>query len=451
MSSFVRRALYILAALILCAAGASAQTRLVFRPKIDFHTLHNGLSVCFVELDTPGVVAYWTVVQAGSRNEIEPGRTGYAHLFEHLMFRGTKDYPRERFNEAMSLMGADHNAFTDTDRTVYTATIPSGELQRMIEIQADRFQNLTYTEEDHIQETGAVLGEFNIGRADPATVLHEKLYETAFTTHTYGHSVIGREEDVRAMPDGYDYGLEFFDLHYRPNNCCIFVVGDFAPSSTLSLILKHYQRWEEGPEPPGPPEEPPQTEPRRAEVTWPGPTSPRVVVGFHVPGFGQWIVDDPVLQIANEVAFGKTSPFYRRWVEETRRALEVVAKVQRTVDPGLYAVEIVLKDEADIDSVRADILGTAARLAEQPPSEKAIDRAREHLTNSFLTKLETPEDVAWALGELYSLTGHPRNIHAYFSRLQEVKPESVRDLAGDILVESNSTTVTLVSRVEGSQ
>ncbi|MBD3335880.1 MAG: insulinase family protein, partial [Candidatus Eisenbacteria bacterium] len=196
----------VLAALVgLSAAWSPAVAQSPFTVPVQVDTLANGLTIILAPYDTPGVVAYWTVVRAGSRNEVEPGRTGYAHLFEHMMFRGTRKYPKEELSRMIALMGAEHSAFTDHDWTVYTSTLPAPELHRMIELQADRFINLAYDEEAYAKETGAVLGEFNIGRAEPGTLIEEKLLETAFERHTYRHTVMGFEADVRGMPEGYDY------------------------------------------------------------------------------------------------------------------------------------------------------------------------------------------------------------------------------------------------------
>lgn len=421
----------------------------VFRTPFEFEKLHNGLQVILVPFDSPGVVAYWTIVLAGSRNEVEPGRSGYAHLFEHLMFRGTTSYPQERYNQTMALMGADHNAFTDRDWTVYTSTLPSSELPRMIEIQADRFQNLSYDEQAHIQECGAVLGEFNIGKADPGTVLYEKLFETAYTTHTYRHTDMGWEEDVRSMPEGYDYGRLFFKRHYRPDNCAIVVAGDFEKGRVLSQILKHYQLWKPGAEVANPDPEPQQTGARRAEITWPGPTTPRIVMGFHVPAYNPDNMDAAAMDVLNELAFGPTSPFYRRWVEESMRAQSVESEVPRTVDPGLFTIEVVLNDPADLGDVRQDILTTFQGLVTDPPTVDLLERLKQHLINEFKSRLETPESLAYTLGQMYVLTREYRTMQWYFIRLRRVAPEDIQRLATEHLIESNSTTVTLVS-AEGS-
>ena len=435
---------------LLCAAasGTGAQMKLkeglAFKTPVEQHTLKNGLDVVFCNFDTPGVVAYWTVVRAGSRNEIEPGKTGYAHLFEHLMFRGTTTYPQAKYNEVMDLHGADHNAFTGLDWTVYNSVFPAEHLPKMIEIQADRFQNLTYDEEAYVQETGAVLGEYNIGRADPSSILEETLYKTAFDFHTYRHTVIGWESDVRAMPEGYDYGRKFFERYYRPDNCAIIVVGDFDRERTLSRIITAYQRWPAGAEPRLPEQEPPQTEPRFAEIPWEGPASPMIVVGFKVPGWNLAEPDDVALLILKEIAFGRTSDFHRKWVEESLRALSVDVGVPQTLDPGLFTVKVTLKDARDFDEVRADVLQTLARYAAAPPPASETIPAQNYLRYAKLAELESAGGVAYFLSQIYLWMEDITKVHHYFQWCWVVKPQDVQQVAADYMIESNSTTVTLV-------
>ena len=121
--------------------------------------LENGLKVEAVPFDSPGLIAYWTVVRAGSRNEIEPGKSGFAHFFEHMMFRGTDTYARDRYNAVLKELGADHNAFTTDDYTAYHILAPASSLETIVRLESDRFMNLKYSAEDFKKEAGAVLGD----------------------------------------------------------------------------------------------------------------------------------------------------------------------------------------------------------------------------------------------------------------------------------------------------
>src|ERR1700676_86461 len=162
----------------------------------------------------PNIVSLYIVVHTGSRNEVEPGKSGYAHLFEHLMFRGTPRYPAEKYTAIVKAAGADQNASTSDDITTYHATFSKEDLDTMLMIEADRFQNLKYSLEKFKTETRAVLGEYNKSSANPSAKLFEALRDTAFERHPYKHDAIGLLKDIEDMPNQYDYGIEFFHRYY---------------------------------------------------------------------------------------------------------------------------------------------------------------------------------------------------------------------------------------------
>jgi len=145
-------------------AGASAGSSLAFPFPVKEKTLPNGLRVYVVAYDSPGLVAYYSVVRTGSRNEIEPGKSGFAHFFEHMMFHGTQKYSLEAYNAQIKQMGADSNAFTSDDLTVYHILAGKEALPKIVELESDRFQHLQYAEPDFQKEARAVLGEYNKNR-----------------------------------------------------------------------------------------------------------------------------------------------------------------------------------------------------------------------------------------------------------------------------------------------
>jgi hypothetical protein len=163
-------------------AGAATVDPLPHPPVVD--RLDNGLTLVTVPFDAPGIVSYYTLVKAGSRDEVEPGKSGYAHLFEHLMFRGTDAMSAADYEARMQAMGADNNAWTSNDLTVYVPTIPKEGLAELIPIEADRFQHLHVAEDKYKDETGAVLGEYNKAFANPARVMDEALRTLAFRSRS---------------------------------------------------------------------------------------------------------------------------------------------------------------------------------------------------------------------------------------------------------------------------
>ena len=221
--------------------------------------LDNGLTVLSVPFDSPGIIAYYTVVRTGSRNEVEKGLSGFAHFFEHMMFRGTEKYPQEKYNDVLKALGADANAFTTDDWTCYHMTVPASALATVVEIEADRFQNLKYDEPAFQKEARAVLGEYNKSASSPFLILNETMQDTAYTKHTYKHTTIGFLADIKDMPNQYAYSKTFFDRWYRPENCTIVVAGDVDHDRLVALVRKDYGGWARGKSTVTIPAEPAQT------------------------------------------------------------------------------------------------------------------------------------------------------------------------------------------------
>ncbi|RPI14955.1 MAG: insulinase family protein, partial [Acidobacteriales bacterium] len=215
--------LLLLSGVALCVAATPPKA---FPYPYDQHDFPNGLRLITVPTDYPNVVSLYIVVQTGSRNEVEPGKSGFAHLFEHMMFRGTKAYPTAKYEAVLKETGAASNAYTTDDHTAYHTTFSKEDFETILSMEADRFQNLDYTEAAFRTETLAVLGEYNKNSASPAYKLHEVLHDTAFDKHTYKHTTMGFLKDIQDMPNQFAYSRQFFDRYYRPEYTTIIVAGD---------------------------------------------------------------------------------------------------------------------------------------------------------------------------------------------------------------------------------
>src|SRR5262245_18538660 len=215
--------------LALLAATASAQGTGgsdVLPFKVTEKTLPNGLKVVVVPTGFPNIVSVQIPMMTGSRNEVEPGKSGFAHFFEHMMFRGTVAYPPDKYNAIINQAGVRQNAFTTDDFTNFHTTFAKEDLEKVLEIEADRFQNLSYSVEAFKTESRAVLGEYNKNGANPIHKLIEVMRDKAFTTHTYKHTTMGFLKDIEDMPNQYEYSKTFFQRWYRPENATVIVAGD---------------------------------------------------------------------------------------------------------------------------------------------------------------------------------------------------------------------------------
>ena len=312
----MKRLLLSLSLLVLAVPAPAAG---IFPYRYQQETLKNGLRVFLIPTPSHGLISYWSVVRTGSRDEIEPGKSGYAHFFEHMMFRGTKKYSGPVYDHMVTAMGADANAFTSDDMTCFHLTFAKEDLPRVVEIEADRFQNLDYGHEAFETEAGAVYGEYRKDQTQPFFMLDEKLHDVAFDVHTYKHTTMGFEADVKAMPKAFDYSRSFFHRFYRPENVVLMVVGDFEPAKVMQLIEKHYGAWKPGYVAAKIKPEPPQTRERKVEVAYPGKTLPLLDLAYRGAAFDPADRDYVAAGLLAELAFGETSPLYKKLVLDQQK------------------------------------------------------------------------------------------------------------------------------------
>src|SRR5450755_1786301 len=220
------------------ASAAKASDVLPLRPVEK--TLPNGLRVIVVSTGFPNIVSLQIPVQTGSRNEVEPGKSGFAHFFEHMMFRGTKAYPADRYQGILTQVGARQNAYTTDDYTNYYTTFSKEDLELMLKVEADRFQHLDYSVEGFKTESRAILGEYNKNSANPFSKMEEVQRDSAFTTHTYKHTTMGFIKDVEDMPNQFDYSKTFFRRWYRPVYTTVIVAGDVNPPDVIRLVENYW-------------------------------------------------------------------------------------------------------------------------------------------------------------------------------------------------------------------
>jgi zinc protease len=305
--------LYVAAATLL-AINAHAEGNDVFPFPVHERTLANGLKVIVVPTGFPNLVSVQIPIMAGSRNEVEPGRSGFAHFFEHMMFRGTPANPPERYQAVMTRAGARDNAYTTDDYTNYHTTFAKEDLETILALDADRFQHLAYGEAAFKTESRAVLGEYNKNSANPIRKLLEVQRDHAFTTHTYKHTTMGFLKDIEDMPNQYEYSKTFFDRWYRPEYATLLVAGDVQPEEVFALAEKYWGSWRHGTYEVEIPAEPAPKGPVYAHVPWNAPGLPLVTVAFHGPAFSETEKDYAALDMLMGLSFGHTSELYQRLV-----------------------------------------------------------------------------------------------------------------------------------------
>ncbi|PWU03494.1 MAG: insulinase family protein [Terriglobia bacterium] len=425
------------------ALFAADAPRKIFPYSYAQEDLANGLRLITVPTDYPNIVALYIVVQAGSRNEVEPGHTGFAHLFEHLMFKGTETYPQARYDSILKQAGASSNAFTTDDFTCYHTTFSKEDLEKVLAMEADRFQHLKYNEAEFKTETLAVLGEYNKNSANPEAKLDEVIADTAFDRHTYKHTTMGFLKDIQDMPNQYDYSLRFFDRYYRPEYTTIVAVGDVKPKAVHDLVEKYWSAWKRGDYKAEIPAEPVQDKPRRNQVDWPAPTLPIVTISYKAPAYSEASRDTAALEAIAFLAFSPTSELYQKLVIREQKADRLSADSPHNVDPSLFTVTARVKNAADIDYVRDQILETIAGLREKPVDGARLDAVRNHLRYSFAQRMDNSDTIALILARYIALRRTPETIERLYTQLAQVTPEDIQKSAAMYLVDNGRTIVTV--------
>jgi zinc protease len=434
-----------LALLGLCAATTLFAASKIFPYPYIQEDLPNGLRLITIPTDYPNIVSLFIVVGTGSRNEVEPGKSGFAHLFEHLMFRGTKEFPPALYQTELQNAGAASNAFTSDDLTAFHTTFSKEDLPRILSMEADRFQHLSVDEAAFKTETRAVLGEYNKNSANPMQKLFETTRATVFKVHTYQHTTMGFIKDVEAMPDEYDYSLKFFDRYYRPEYTTIIVAGDVDPKRVRSLIDERWGTWKRGNYKPAIPVEPPQDGPRTAHIDWPSETLPLIEIAYRGPAYSDNTEETTALDAISRLGFGQTSPLYQKLVIEEQKLDSLNAGPPNNIDPELFGVLARVKKAADLPSIQQQIIATAEGFAAKPVDPKKLEALKEHLRYEFALGLDNSEAIAETAAQFVALRRTPETINRYYDEYARLTPQDIQNAARKYLIDKNQTVVTLTS------
>lgn len=388
--------------------------------------LQNGLELLLLEDHSAPVVAYHTWYRVGSRHEKE-GKTGLAHLFEHLMFNEVEGRKSGEFDRLLEEAGAESNASTWLDWTQYNVSIPKDQLKLVIGLEAERMSRLVLRAPQVTSEKEVVANERRYRVDDDVEgSVSELLWATAFTEHAYRWPTIGWMQDIEAF-DTNDCE-EFYRTFYAPNNAVIVVVGDFREADLLARVSKAY-----GTIPPStiPLEdvrpEPAQREERRREVLKPTATE-KLVVGYHSPALGDW--DHSILSLLVEVlSGGRASRLYRILIRELEIASEVRAFLGPFKDPGLLELFVSAREGHSAEELLEVVDRELLRVQDEPITQDEIDRSRARFELGLLAGLEAVDGKASTIGFYETVLGQPA---AAFERLELIRrlgPSELRRVA----------------------
>jgi len=420
----------------------------IFPYPIHQNEMDNGLNVVTVEYPSDGLAAFYIVVEVGSREEVEEGKTGFAHFFEHMMFRGTDNYSKEEYSETLKSIGAAANANTWLDRTVYHMTGNANMLDKMFEIEADRFMNLNYSVHDFKTEAGAVKGEYTKNYASPYQQINEKTVDAAFENHTYKHTTMGFWEDVVDMPNQYDYSLQFFDRFYRPEYSTILVVGDVTAEEVNQLAEKYFGMWERGDYKPQIPNEPEQTETKTAHIkneNFP----PYLGLNYKSAPYDDQSIELAALDVISNMMFSERSDLYKKLVLDEQKLRFLSGGAFFTKDPYLFSIQSSLVSPEDMQYVKDEITKALNDLKTNPVDSLLLNNAKSNLKYSFAMELDNPTDIAEMLSYSIWVSGDPESFNRLYALYEKVTPDDIMETAKKYFVPEKLTIATISPNEEG--
>ncbi|NQZ06267.1 MAG: insulinase family protein [Algicola sp.] len=405
--------------------------------------LDNGLRIIIVKTDYPDVVAVSIPVSTGSRNEIEQGKTGFAHFFEHMMFKGTPDYPQEEYDKILKNAGVDNRASTSDDYTHYRTVFSKEHLETMLMLEADRFQNLQYSESQFKTEALTVKGEYLKNNASPVRKLLAASRDLAFTKHTYKHTTMGFFEDIEAMPDQLDYAKTFFDRFYKPEKVSIIVAGDVDPKQTLKWIKKYWGDWKRGDYVADIPKEPKQTQAKYKHLKFDGMPGHWVMQSYHGPSFNPRHKDKPAVDLMAELYFSSTSDIYQKLVVETQKASQLWTYFPDRKNPHLLYISAKVDKAEDLDFVRTEIAKTLAKARTELVDEDKLAKLKSNLKYSFANGLDSSSSIARTLAGYVHFNRDAQTVNRLYSMVDRITAQDIKKAANRYFIDANRTTISM--------
>jgi len=404
-------------------------------------TLPNGLKLIVLENHSSPTFAWQTWFRVGSRDE-SPGKTGLAHLFEHMMFKGTRFRKDGEFSRLLDEAGAEgENAFTSQDHTAYIQDLPVESLELIASLESERMRDLIVDEAAFSTEREVVQNERRMRTENsPDGTIYQELFGLAFDKQAYHWPVIGYEADLSSMKA--EDAREFYDRWYRPNNATIVVVGDVQPARVLELVRKKYGKLEAGQAAPrNTTLDPPILKPRKKELRL-NIQSEKLMLGYRAPEADH--ADTPAILMLDAVlAAGKSSRLSRALVE-TGIASVAYGYPLMNVAPSLYLVGATLQPGRKAGDAEQRILREISLLAGKAPSKAEMSRALNQLEFAFYSQLSTHAGIANFLGEGETDLGRFEKEFEFRDSLRKVTPEQVQAAARKWL--SPESRVTLVGK-----
>jgi predicted Zn-dependent peptidase len=434
-----RRRLYALAMTVLLVPALAVAKIEPPELRVETHELDNGLRVLLHEDHSVPVVNLQLRYHVGSKNETE-GRSGFAHLFEHMMFQGSENMEPREHSDYIKAIGGRNNAGTSFDYTIYWQTFPSNYLERVIWMEADRLRSLKVLDDRFKAQRDVVKEERRVRYENPPYGrLAEVVFDALYDTHPYEITPIGTMDDLNAA--GIEDVQAFHSEFYVPNNATLVIAGDFDPEQALAWVKKHFGVIPRGEEIAREfPQEPPQSTERRVVEYDSKAPLPAVIIGYHVPEDGH--PDLYPLQVAgNILSFGQSSRLYKKLVYDQQIALQAAGLTFALEDPGAFIFFTIMNQGREAAEGEASLLEEVERLKTEPVTERELQKAKNQFISELVFDRQTVQQKADALSYADVILGDSSLVNTQLAAYQKVTAEDIQRVAEKYFKEANRTVV----------
>jgi zinc protease len=421
------------------AQSAPADSR---PPKLNFttHKLANGLDVILLEDHSVPVINLQMWYHVGSKDE-KSGHTGFAHLFEHLMFKGSAHVGPDEHSRIIEAMGGFDNAETNDDSTDFFETFPSNDLETVLWLEADRMGSLNVDQANFTSEREVVKEERRLRvENEPYGYLEEDLRAAAFTVHPYHHVPIGSMEDLdhATLADVQ----QFFKTYYKPNNATLAIVGDFSSDQALAWTDKYFDGIPASaqPIPRNIPAEPAQTEEHDVKKSYSNTPLPAVVIGYKMPA--RYAPDAYPLELASDIlAAGESSRLYQELVYKERIAVQAAGFGDFSEDPNLFWAYAIMNQGHTGEEGEKSVIAVLNGLKTQPVEPEELEKAKNQEIAVDVLGRDTDEDKAVAIENAAVIGKDPNLVNTELDRYLSVTPADIQRVAKDYFVPQHATVM----------
>ncbi len=410
--------------------------------KLERFELSNGLRVILSEDHSSPIIGYAIYYNVGSRNEVK-GRTGFAHLFEHMMFQGSENVPRNMHHMWIGRAGGNDNGSTSQDRTNYFATIPSNQLEIALWLESDRMKSLKITKENFENQRATVKEEKKQSYDNqPYSEGRAKIYELVFESFPYRHTVIGSMEDLDAAT--VEDAQEFFNTYYAPNNAVLAIVGDFNPAEAKRLVEKYFGAIPARVPPPTVIiNEPEREREKRLTLIDKYANIPALFVGYGMPKRGE--KDSYALDLLGDILFsGDSSRMFQKLVREKEVAVSVSGGANSMRGAGIFTMNIMVRPDKKPEEALVLALEEIEKIKKEPVNPDELKKVKSRLKTSLINRLESKLSRAMLLCEFELYDGDANLLNFELDKYMAVTEKDISEVAQKYLTTKNRSVVTVL-------